>query len=533
MSNAALKIVKLASYIDNSKKYARFKGFFKKILIYEHSKLKTYFDIFMIFLVISSVFFLIYDVRHPNNVLFEDFEVFALNVFIIEYIARVWVSSDSHKIVLELYEERATLDISLTIKDIILAILKKKLAYMSTPLAIIDLLAILPSYRQLRVLRIFLLLRLFKLFRYSKNIQAFGDVIFQKRFEIGTLGIFASFIVIASSSAIYMYEADINPKIDNFFHAIYWSIVTISTVGYGDITPKTTQGVIITLILIIAGVSVLAFLTSIIVSAFNEKLSELKENIIFSEVKKIHNFTIICGYGRVGENTAKLLQKNEESFVVIDLNEENIKQASSRGLKAIKGDATSSELMKNLGVGRNVNKVVCTADSDEINIFIALTARSLDKNVYIVSRVENRENKKKFLLAGVDYVFSPYEIVGFIGLQYISQPIAFEALNSMITGERGVEFDSIKILKKSFANLKRVDKLEFEKRRLILFGVLRKEEEAFGILYIKSYKIGDREFYFNPTDDFILKEDDIIIVFGRKYHIKKFKDEISLSSINV
>jgi voltage-gated potassium channel len=485
----------------------------------------------MILLVITSVFLLIYTVNHPTTKLIEAFENIAMIIFATEYFLRVWVSSDNHKIILKMYEERLLLDIPFSAKDAIFAVIKKKIAYMLTPLAIIDLLAILPSYRPLRVLRIFLLFRLFKLFRYSRNIQAFANVIVQKRFELGTLAIFAGFIVITSSAAIYIYEGSINPKIDSYFHAIYWSIVTISTVGFGDITPQTTEGIVITLVLILAGISVLAFLTSIVVSAFDEKLSEMRENRIFGEVEKMKDFVLVCGYGRVGEVVARFLNDDNDKFVVIDIDEKTIETAKSRGLKALKGDATQSKLLQDLGVGSRVSKVVCVSGSDKTNIFIAITARSLDKNVSIISRVEDRENRKKFLLAGANYVFTPYEIVGVVGLEYIKQPIAYEALSSMVTGEKGIEFNSVTVSKHSFTDKKRVDKIEFLKRKLLLFGVLRDTKDSFDVSYIKSYEVDSKKFYFNPTNNFILLEGDVMIVLGRKFHVDKFRKEVDLSAI--
>jgi voltage-gated potassium channel len=187
--------------------------------------------------------------------------------------------------------------------------------------------------------------------------------------------------------------------------------------------------------------------------------------------------------------------------------------------------------LQDLGVGSRVSKVVCVSDSDKTNIFIAITARSLDKNVIVISRVEERENRKKFLLAGANYVFTPYEIVGVVGLEYIKQPIAYEALNSMITGEKGIEFNSVIVSKNSFVDKQRVDKIGFLKRKLLLFGILRDTKNSFDMGYIKSYEVGSKRFYFNPTNNFILLEGDIMIVLGRKFHIDKFREEVDLSAL--
>ncbi len=86
--------------------------------------------------------------------------------------------------------------------------------------------------------------------------------------------------------------------INSLFDAIYWALITISTVGYGDISPKTPEGRIVSMIIIISGIAMISFVTSVIVSAFSEKLDELKENRIIEKINKSKEFIIICGLDR-------------------------------------------------------------------------------------------------------------------------------------------------------------------------------------------------------------------------------------------
>lgn len=522
-------LVKLAYFMDDFKHYNRLKEFFRMFLSYQHSRMKLYFDIFMILLVLGSVFFLIYEVKHKINIYIEWFEVIAVSIFIFEYVGRVWVYSDNRRIIIEAYERSRFLETEFPFWGTLYAVLKKKFEYMTTPLAIIDLLAILPSYRPLRILRIFLLFRLFKLFRYARSIHAFAYVLSEKRFELGTLAIFVSFIIATASSAIYIFEANSNPSIVDFFDAVYWSLVTVSTVGYGDITPKSTPGMLITMVLIVLGVAVLAFLTSIIVSAFSEKLNELKENRVFAEIEKMREYILICGYGRVGEVVAKMLNDDGERLVIVDTDEEKIELVKSRGMKGICGDASKSKLLQDLGVGDNVTQVICATDSDEMNIFITLTARSLNKNVRIISRVDKKSNKKKFLLAGADFAFCPHEIVGVMGAEYVRQPMAYEALDGMLTGNKGIEFSPVKVYRESSYIDTTVGEVDLMGRRLILFGVTRKDGEP--ITGIKSYRIEGRTFYFNPPADFSLRAEDMLILLGRRYHLDKFEEMMDQSTL--
>lgn len=197
--------VRFAYFMDSSKRYHRIKEFTRKVLEHPHSKWKFYFDLFMVFLVVGSVLFLLYEVKHPEGHPYLDgFIQFSLVIFIFEYLARFWIYSDSHKIILDYYQQSLENHTRFSPLKALGKVMRKKMDYVLSPLAIIDLLAILPSYRPLRFLRIFLLFRIFKLFRYAKSMKTFSAIISEKKFELFTLATFASFIIFAGSSAIYI-----------------------------------------------------------------------------------------------------------------------------------------------------------------------------------------------------------------------------------------------------------------------------------------------------------------------------------------
>lgn len=517
-------LVRFAYFLDASKRYHRFKDFFRTILEKENSRLKFYFDIFMVFLVIVSVFSLLYEVKtNEEEPYLETFIQFSLVVFIIEYILRFWVYSDSHKMILEYHKECLETYVTFSSAKILLNIIRKKIEYMLTPLAIIDLLAILPSYRPLRFLRFFLLFRIFKLFRYAKSMRTFTTIITEKKFELLTLATFAGFIIFTGSSAIYIFETHQNPKINTLYDAFYWAIVTMGTVGYGDIVPVTTEGKAVAMILIVLGISTLAFLTSIIVSSFQEKIVELKEGRIFTDIEKIRDYILICGFGRVGEVIAKLLHHDGYKVVIIDTDPLKVKLAQERGYVGIIGDASKTKLLAKLGVEKRVSKVICVTNSDEMNIFITLTARSLNKHIEIIARVIKNSNKKKYLLAGADFAFSTDETIGLMGTHYIDQPISYAALDEMLTENTGILFESIKIHEYSFYAYKTIQTLNLTEKRLLLFGVVRKGEKK--LIALKSYPIENKTFYFNPPANFELQVDDILIVMGRKHHIEYLRKQ--------
>ncbi|HIE54383.1 MAG TPA: hypothetical protein EYP90_04245 [Chromatiaceae bacterium] len=269
-------LVNFSYQLEESRGYRRAKRAIYDLLENPNARVRPWFDLFMMVVVLASVFLLLYSVKQPLGGWADTFENFVVTLFILEYLGRMWVYDSVHGHLIEEYEKSELVNEPFRLSRAFWVVVKNKWSYMTTPLAIIDLLAILPSYRPLRILRIFLLFRLFKLFRYGHNIQEFASVLKEKRLELFTLFTFLIFIMLVGSSAIYLFESpQAGGELNGFFEGMYWVLVTLSTVGYGDITPKTTEGRLVTMVLIVSGIGVISFFTSIVVSAFHEKLDEV------------------------------------------------------------------------------------------------------------------------------------------------------------------------------------------------------------------------------------------------------------------
>jgi voltage-gated potassium channel len=517
-------LIRSAYWLQASAGYARLKGFFHRLLTDPRSHRRVVYDGSMIVLVLTSVFLLIYQVRHELGFWVDVFEAFVVTVFVIEYLLRMWLYNDSHRILIEHWEHAELVGVRFRLSSALWAVVKPKLAYVATPMAIIDLLAILPGYRPLRFLRIFLLFRLLKLFRYARNLSAFGQVLLEKRFELYTLSIFVGSVVLIAAVAMYLFEAEqLHPRVSSLMDAVYWAVITITTVGYGDITPQTTEGRIVAMVLVFAGIAVISFATSIIVMAFHEKMSELRDNRVFSNVERMSGVTIVCGYGRIGQVVAKRLAASREPFVVVDRDPGSVALAHRQGYLAVAGDVTDNALLANLGLGRQASRVLCLTHDDVSNVYITLTARQVSPDILIISRANKAETVRKLTQAGANHVVRPYEVVGHMAAEFIGQPVAFDALYDVITRAKGIHLEPVRVAAGSWLDERRVGDIDFIEHHLMLFGIIRPHTSPAADDQDR-YELQNAHFYFNPKPGFRLHAHDVLMLIGHQASLSQFKE---------
>ena len=508
------KLLSFAYFLESSKVYNKIKKFVYDLIENDEYKYKRYFDIFMIFVILSSVTLLVMDVKRHIPHWLDDFDLyFVTTVFVVEYLLRMWVYSDIHKIIIDEYEESSYFDKEVSYYSLFTNIVKNKWAYMVSFSAIIDLIAILPSYRGLRVLRVFVLFRAFKMLRYTKSLTGFLYVLKNKKFELMTLLTLSTFFIFIAGIMLYVFEGDNeNPNIHNLFDAFYWALITISTVGYGDIAPVTPEGRIVTMLIIFTGIGLISFVTSIIVSSFNERLSVLREDRVVQEVGKKKKLTVVCGYGLLGRLVVKGLQKEGVEFVIIDRSEEMAAVAYNDGYHAICADATKGTIFEKLGIDDRISHVLCLTSDDIQNAFIAVNVKSLNSEVYVTARCSDQEIATKMEYAHVDQVIMPEEVAGMMGAVYAGEPVAFEVLLSIIEEKEKTHINEIAIAEGSFLDNKMIGEVDFERLRLILLGVFKRSEES---------KLG--EFIFNPSDEFVLNAGDNLVCIGYSTAVANLK----------
>ncbi|MCL6471796.1 MAG: ion transporter [Firmicutes bacterium] len=229
------------------------------------------FVVFIMTLIIASTIAVMFEtvesISSRYRSFFVLFDAFSVAIFTIEYILRLWTITASEKY------RRPILG---------------RLRYAITPLAIVDLVAILPFYipavlidlRFVRVLRLFRIFRVFKLGRYSESLMTLGRVMRAKSAELAIILFVIAVLLVFSSSLIYYAEHDAQPKaFPNIPASMWWGVVTLTTIGYGDVYPITPLGKIFGAIVAILGIGMFALPAGILASGFSEEIRRKQENI--------------------------------------------------------------------------------------------------------------------------------------------------------------------------------------------------------------------------------------------------------------
>lgn len=502
MGNLICKKLLLYAYrLDTSMGYLTCKLFFKNLLLNDSFRYKKYFDYLMITIVLATVGIYLYDIK--SNVGFWLFavEVFAIAVFVLEYLLRFWVHSDVHKIIIDKMEDWEELRIEPSLKVLFLKISVNKLKFILNPMSIIDLLSIHPELRPLR---------LFKIFRYSEITRGLFDTLATKKYEFGLLFVLIFMTVFIASSLFYVFEID-NPRIGSYFDAVYWAVITIATVGYGDVVPSTTESKIASIFLVFAGLGVLAMLTSLVTTTLGQKISAVREQKNHEHIEKLKDYALICGFGKMGEELAHRMHDARVEFIIVDFDRDRVEHAKSIGFKAFFGDATRVETLKALDVGMKASSVICITNCDTTNISIILATRSLSSKIKIIAKAVETKNEEKMRIAGAN------EVIGLkqgslVMAEFLNSPIAYQAIYQLVADDKRVLAEEIQIPACKGILLSDIE--------MDLFGCI-----ALGV------KNTDGEFVFNPKGDFLLSCGDTLVVIGKPRRIEGVRLKILRESM--
>ncbi len=307
-------------------------------------------------------------------------------------------------------------------------------------------------------------------------------------------------LVVAISTLGYVVIEHAHP-----FDALYMTIITISTVGYEEVIHLSPTGRLWTILVIIFGWGILAVIVTNVFSMFLSE--EILGRIGRRRIRKMKNHYIVCGYGRIGRATVRELIKERKKVIVIEKEASKVEQAEKDGVKVLLGDATDENMLRKAHI-EDASGLVAALSNDPDNIFVIINARSLNRNLYIVSRAMDERSRNFMLKAGANHVVLPYEMAG------------IKIANALL--KPGLQ-DFFEI-----HNL-RMEEVEIEGATPLAGRTIRELNltNLYNI-YIVSVIKKTGEVIAPPTANTLLEEGDIILLLGRKENIERFeKDYLS------
>ena len=218
--------------------------------------------------------------------------------------------------------------------------------------------------------------------------------------------------------------------------SLYMTIITITTVGFREVHPLSGSGKVFTLFIIVGGVSASAYTLGSIVEFMVEGYFSdiLGGQMMKRKISALKDHYIICGFGRVGEQIAREFKRTGVPFVVLDSNPDVKKYLDAEEVLYIQGNASDDNVLKDAGIER-AKGLVSVVDGDEDNVYVTLSARGLNPNLFIIARANLEGSESKLKRAGADRVVSPYSLGGRRIASMILKPVVSDFLDTVMHGE--------------------------------------------------------------------------------------------------
>jgi voltage-gated potassium channel len=299
----------------------------------------------------------------------------------------------------------------------------------------------------------------------------------------------------------------------SFLDAFYMTIITVATVGFQEVHPLSQGGKLFTAFLIITSFGTFAFAVSsiskyVVDGEFKQYFKHLK---VSGAIDKLEGHVIICGFGRNGKQAAHVLKKHSTRFVVIEEKKEVVATITHKHSDLVlEGDATHDEVLERAGI-KKAKALITTLPVDADNLFIVLSARTLNPDLTIISRASEDNSDKKLKLAGADNVIMPDKIGGAHMASLVMKPDVMEFVD-FITGQGG---ENIRLEEITFENLSH----DYRNKTIRELEVRNKSGAN-----IIGFKTADGEFIINPSADTQIIPDAKLFVLGTPEQIIKLKE---------
>lgn len=286
----------------------------------------------------------------------------------------------------------------------------------------------------------------------------------------------------------------------SFLDGLYMTVITVSSVGYGEVHRLNEAGRIFTMILILFGSGILLYSVSMITAFIVE--GELTDILKRMKMKKIldamQDHYIICGQSQTGHYVVEELQKSRKPFVVIETDRNKIEALMAKNIPHVEGDATSEDALESAGIARATG-LITTLHTDAENLFVVLTAKGLNPQLRVIAKAIEEESREKLIKVGADGVVMPNAIGGLRMVSEMIRPNVVNFLDLMLrTKEQTIRVEEIRIASDS----------PFLGKTITETGIVHMPD----VTVIALSRNG--EYLINPPRDTVVRENMVIVLMG-------------------
>jgi len=294
--------------------------------------------------------------------------------------------------------------------------------------------------------------------------------------------------------------------------AFFMTIITVTTVGFGEVQPLNDWGKIFTIALLLTSVVAYGYLVTVVSEFFSNNLlmEAYRTKKKIKKISRMEGHTIICGFGRNGKQAYEKLRKYRKNCVIIEREEVLVKEVLDDNAIYIKGDATNDEVLKSAGIEK-ASHLIAASSSDASNVYIVLSSKQINPKIHIVSRASNDQSIKKLKIAGADHVIMPDRLGG-------------EHMASLLVTPDLVEFvDRLTMEGEQNANLEEICVNELPKEYM-LKSIRDLDVRRSSGCNVIGFITALEEYIVNPSSETILGANCKLIVLGKPEQIEKFKE---------
>ena len=294
-----------------------------------------------------------------------------------------------------------------------------------------------------------------------------------------------------------------------FTDALYMTVITITTVGFGEIHPLTENEKLFTIFLILMSIVTLGNVARILTEyiASGELFDKIKSKKVQKKLEKLNNHAVVCGYGRNGKQAVIKLKKFKKSLVVIENDDDKIEELEEDNLLYVKGNATKDEILIKAGI-QNAASLISALPSDADNLYVVLSSRQLNKELTIVSRASNDSSDNKLRIAGANNVIMPDKLGG-------------DHMASLLVTPDIIEFvDMLSVVSEDAMNLEEIVVEDLPKEFLSKSIRDLDLRHKTGCTVI-GFKTPDNQYVINPDASTELLSNSKLIVLGDSEQIRK------------